>query len=575
MVQEFTLLFDLGLVLVAGTVFGFIARELKQPLLVGYILAGLVIGPLGLHLIGDYAVISVLSELGVAFLLFAVGMEIDFSKLSRFKSVILVGGIAQVVLTTLIAALAVFAVGFAWLESVYLGLIVAFSSSVIAVKILTDSKQLNSLEGKLIIGYALVQDLLAVILLPLLQNPATLFSVQTFAPLIAGFAVLIVTGFVLSKWVFPRVTTEAAKNQEVFFLTTVSSCFVFVFLSNWMGFPLAVGAFIGGLALGRIPFNLEAQNSVHYIRDLFGTVFFVSLGLQLKVLALSPLFWILLGIVFVLNPLIFTVLNLLLGFGLQTSLTVGLALFQASEFSFILGRQGLELGQLSQSAFDTSVWVILLSMILTPYMVRFNRPLYRLFSKIISRFRGYLFFFERRVSGLQNLPPQDQLSDHIVIAGAGVFGRQLVDSLRSTERVLVLEQDPDIVSRLQAEKVPAIYSSRSNLAVLEKIGLEKAKLLVVTIPDPVAALSLVRLAREKNPSLAIFGRCHRLSEAQELYAAGADMVILPQVMASNYCLQEIQKSLASGKRPNYALQERFLGYLAEEQKPPGFQKPVA
>ncbi|MDO8625107.1 MAG: cation:proton antiporter, partial [Candidatus Diapherotrites archaeon] len=290
MVAELGLLFDFGLVLVAGTVFGFLARELKQPLLVGYIIAGLIIGPLGFQLISDSNAILSLAELGVAFLLFAVGMEIDFSKLAQYKKPILIGGFLQVAITSVIVSLALRFFALPFLESVYVGLIVAFSSSVIAVKLLTDSRQLNSLEGKLIIGYALVQDLLAVVLMPLLAHPESVFSPGALVMLLASFVVLVLTGYILGKFVFPRVTTEAAKSQEVFFLTMVSSCFLFIFLSKSLGFPLAVGAFIGGLALGRIPFNLEAQNSVHYLRDLFGTVFFVALGLQLKTLVLGPLF---------------------------------------------------------------------------------------------------------------------------------------------------------------------------------------------------------------------------------------------------------------------------------------------
>ncbi|MBS3061653.1 MAG: cation:proton antiporter [Candidatus Diapherotrites archaeon] len=558
MVQELTLLYDLGLVLVAGTLFGFIARELKQPLLAGYILAGLAIGPLALKLISDYSVISVLSELGIAFLLFAIGMEIDFSKLTRFKKPIILGGVAQVLITAGIVGIGLPLLGLTFLESVYLGLIVAFSSSVIAIKILTDSKQLNSLEGKMIIGYALVQDLLAVILLPLLANPSTIFSPAVFFQLLSGFALLVATGFVLAKWVFPRVTTEAAKSQEIFFLTTISSCFVFIFLSNHLSFPLAVGAFIGGLALGRIPFNLEAQNSVHYIRDLFGTVFFVALGLQMKALVFTPLFFVLLLVVFLLNPLIFIGISLFQGFGLQTGLTIGLTLFQASEFSFIIASQGLELGQLSQATFDAAVWVILLSMIATPYMIRLNR---RLHDALVKHFKGlkpHMGFFERNVKEYQQVPHDELLFDHVIVAGAGVFGEQIVDAVAQTQKVLVIEQDPDIVQKMIRRKIPSIYSSRNNVTVLDKVGFEKAAILVVTIPDHRTALNMVMFARKRNSGLTIFARAHKLSEAIELYDAGADRVILPQVMASNYCLQEIRRVLA-GEKPSFGLEQRFLG----------------
>ncbi len=560
MALETTLLFDFGLVILAGTVVGLLARGFKQPLLVGYILAGIAIGPIGLSLVQDLGIISALSELGIAFLLFAIGMQIDFSRLAQFKKEILIGGISQVILTALVVVIAAPLLGTSFIESVYLGLIVAFSSSVLAIKMLTDAKQLNSLEGKLIIGYALVQDVLAVLILPVLANPETIFSTQQLLQTGAGFAALVVTGYLLSRFVFPRVTSTAAKTEELFFLTIVSSCFVFLFLSAQLKFPLAVGAFIGGLALSRIPFSLEAQNNIAYLRDLFGTVFFVSLGLQLTspaTLLANPLFWLLLLTVFILNPLIFAGINLVLGFGLQTSLLVGLALFQASEFSFILARQGLALGQIPQTTFDTAVWVILLSMIATPYMTKLHHRLYPLMKQLF-RFKEQLGFLERKLRPLQKLPAEVQLQDHVLIIGAGVFGEQLATALHQTEQVLVIEQDPDIVQKMLQQQIPAVYASKNNIAILEKIGIEHAKILVVTVPENATAVRLVQMARTQNASAAIFTRAHHYHDALALYNAGADLVILPQVLASNYCLTEIEKTLQTGKRPRPGLPERFL-----------------
>ncbi|MDO8625741.1 MAG: NAD-binding protein, partial [Candidatus Diapherotrites archaeon] len=280
------------------------------------------------------------------------------------------------------------------------------------------------------------------------------------------------------------------------------------------------------------------------------------------------LFWVLLAVVFVLNPLVFLGINLLLGFGLQTGLAVGLTLFQASEFSFILAGQGLELGQISAATFNAAVWVILLSMIATPYMARLQRPIH---SFLLSRFSGikkHLRFFERSLSDLQRVPKDELLFDHIIVAGAGVFGRQIVDSLADSQKVLVLEQDPDVVRRMVNQKVPAVYSSRNNLSVLEKVGLHRAKMLVVTIPDHPTALSYVRAGREANRKLVIFCRAHTPTDALDLYAAGANLVILPQVMASNYCLQQIQQTLTTGRVPHGGFEREWLRVLSD----PGFEK---
>lgn len=417
MAQEISLLFDLGLVLVAGTIFGLIAKELKQPLLIGYVVAGIIIGPSVLKLISDLDIISVLSQLGVAFLLFAIGMEINFSKLSKLKKVLILGGIAQVGITVAVVMLFGGILGLSTIESVYLGLIVAFSSSVVAVKILTDTKQVDSLEGKLIIGFALVQDMLAVFMLPFIQNPETIFSVSHVFTLLSGFAMLLVSAYLLSKVVFPRFADRAVKSQEIFYLTVISSCFVFIFLSDFFNFPFAVGAFIGGVVLGRIRYSHEAKHSVEYLADMFGSVFFVSLGLGLNMhpeILSSPIFIMLILVVFILNPIILTSIGLIAGYGLRTSLTVGLALFQASEFSFILAQQGLELGHLTQEIFDMVVLLVLLSMMATPYMVELNGSIHSTVAKHFGRFKERFRFFERKVKRIQTIEHEELLDNHII-----------------------------------------------------------------------------------------------------------------------------------------------------------------
>ncbi|MBU0636269.1 cation:proton antiporter [Candidatus Micrarchaeota archaeon] len=567
--MEAILLQDLGLIILAGTFLAFIFKRFKQPLIVAYIFAGLLIGPLGLGVITDHANIAVLAELGVAFLLFALGMEIDFSRLWQFKRPILLGGLSQIVVTVSIVTVLTNFLGLALIESVYLGFMMAFSSTVIVVKILSKRKQLNSLEGKLIIGYVLVQDLVAVLALPLLANPAAISNAGLFFNIIASLGAILVLAFLLNRFVFGRLIRYAAKSPEIFYLTILSSFFFFTALSVYLNFSIPVGAFIGGLALTRGSFSLEAVSTIQYVRDLFATVFFVSLGMQLTLLPFeAPLliFAVMLGVVFILNPIIFGLVNLSAGFGLRAATFIGLALAQSSEFSFILASQGFVLGQITEPIYNLAIWTIIISMIATPYMINRADKFYGFFHKYFPRAR--ILFFERRLIELEKLPKdKEELENHIVVAGAGVFGSALATQLKSAGTVVVVDQDPEIVQHFIQKGFTAIYASRNNHEVWERVRLNKAKLLVLTVPENATAIQILKAAKKANPKIMVFARAHYYRDALGLYNNGADYVVMPQIIGSNYALKEIKEFLETGKHPRAKLlHEEFLKILEEKAK---------
>jgi CPA2 family monovalent cation:H+ antiporter-2 len=360
---------------------------------------------------------------------------------------------------------------------------------------------------------------------------------------------------------------SAAKHPELFYLTVLSSFFFFTAVSMQLNFSLAAGAFIGGLALSRTAFSSEALSIIRNIRDLFATIFFVSLGMQLTLFPLGPgflVFLVMLAVIFILNPIIFAAVNLSEGFGLRVSLFIGLALAQASEFSFILASQGFQLGQISESVYNISIWVIIISMIATPYMINRSDFLHNWLRKNFSP--GMIPFFRRRLDELEKLPPaKEPLENHVVIAGAGVFGSTLANEIRAKAPVVIVEQDPELVYQFIQKGFFAVFGSRQNQEVWEKARLEKAKLLIVTIPDKNGAVQLVRFARAKNPRLFIFGRAHYYRDALELYKNGADFVVMPQVIGSNYSLQLIEEFLETGKKPKTApLEDEYFRLLQEK-----------
>ncbi|MBU0662594.1 cation:proton antiporter, partial [Candidatus Micrarchaeota archaeon] len=459
---DMTLLIDLGMIFVLATVLSYIARIFKQPSLIAYIAAGMILGPIGLGAmgitiggvpIGVSAIgndIKILSELGIAFLLFSVGVESNFSKLKDLGRVVLAGGILQVVIT----ALAVFLlsmhfqlVGFA--EAVYIGLIVAFSSTIIVVKLLSDSHTINTLHGRILIGILLVQDMLVILAMPLLANLDQVLSMQAFFPVLAQGVFIIALAYLLNKYAYPRIFNFATQSDDLFYHVAISSCFIFIGIAYVLNFSIAIGAFIAGLSISTLPYNLEVYNRVRGVRDLFATVFFVTLGMQITLsFAAIPLGLILvvLGAVFFLKPLILYLITLFSGFGGRVSLMVALGLAQVSEFSFILLSQGEQANVFqTPGLYSFLLLVIAASMVITPYSMQYSTRIYSLFNRLFS---GYAQPFKhkalyRRIHKMESVPKG--LNNHIIIVGGGTMGYSVAAALKDTHDLVVLDHDSERV----------------------------------------------------------------------------------------------------------------------------------
>ncbi|MFH0714470.1 MAG: cation:proton antiporter [Candidatus Diapherotrites archaeon] len=563
------LLFDLGVIIVAGTVFGYIAKMLKQPFLLGYLVAGLVMGPMLFGILKPSPELSTLAELGVAFLLFAVGIELDFGKLSALKKPIFLVGLGQVVITALVGIAAMNALGLSMIESAYWGLILAFSSTIVVVKILSEQQKLSSVEGKLIIGIALVQDLLAVIALPVLQNVSNIFNPSIYAWFLVGLLAMFGLAWFLSKTIWPKLLAWSAKQPEIFYLTIISNCFLFIGLASVLNFSLAVGAFIGGLAISRLPYSFEALQDIRGLRDFFATIFFVSLGTQIVLVGAFPWALVAVGLLFVffINPLILGALATYAGFGTRIGMFVGLSLAQASEFSFILASQALALGAMTSSNYSAALIVISLSLVATPYMMRYSDSLHAFLSNLFRSPTSKNKFLHRQLEKLSKIP-NVKVKNHFVLVGAGLFGKQVLNALRGEgEIVVVIDHDPDVLSHCMREKIPCLYSSTAVQEVLEKASIGEAYSLIVTIPDTFLAEKFVSYAKQKNPSLVAFAKTKYTPQARQLYGAGADVVILPEIIASNVFLKQLaQFSVKKSKTHVQSMRSMYLDYLNKTEK---------
>ena len=571
MAAEFALLLDLGIIAIFATLLAYFSRLIRQPIIVAYIIAGLIIGPIGLGLITDSVNIAILSELGIAFLLFTIGIETEVSKLLRIGKTIVIGAVLQVALTIFATfeAMQFFGVGFT--EATYVALIVAFSSTAVIVKMLSDMKQISTLHGRLLIGFMLMQDVLIILAMPLLANISNIVSTSMLLRLAGNGTILLVLTLIANKFVFPALFrySSKSKSSELLFLTSLSACFAFIGAALVLNFSIAIGAFLAGIALSGLPYTFEVLNSIKGLRDFLVTVFFVSLGMQISAgfaefnLALIIAVFVL---VILLKPALFFLVSLLAGYGYRTSIFVGLATAQISEFSFIIAASGLAAGLISTDMFSLLILVTAVSMALTPYLMKYSESIYLALGRIFRKFRPVIerAFLNRSIAGLENLPGKE-LKGHIIVVGAGALGSNIASALQNSEKVIVIDHDPEVVFGHISRKFYAIYGNVESSELWERANLEKAKLLAVTIPDFERALFLVQYARKINRDIAIIARAHYYNEALELYKKGADLVIMPEIISSNVFLQNISKFLESGKRNVLThMQDEYIEFLKEK-----------
>ncbi len=587
---DLTLLVDLGMILLAATFFSYLAKIFKQPPLLAFIVAGLFLGPfalgsLGLSIpspIGEIPIgiqeigteILILSEIGVALLLFSVGVESDFSKLAEMGKVVLLGGIMQFILTILFVIATTVMTGLLPLETaLLLGVILSFSATTVVVKILSDKHLINSLQGRLMIGFLLVQDLLVILAIPLFSKLqpgvalASLLEPNSLMMMFLSVVVLLAVAYILNKYIYRPLFKLAIESSELLFLAGMSSCFLFIILAYVLDFPIAVGAFIAGISLSTLPYNLEVYSKVRGTRDLFATIFFVTLGLQITpgFLGISlPLILIILGTVFILKPLIFYLITLFSGYGGRIAMLVGFGLAQVSEFSFILA--SATVGILGDGIYSFIIFTITLSMVLTPYVMDNGSRLYQILDRIILRlFPGLKTHsrFHWRIKKLDKIP--SKVSKHIVVVGAGTMGFSVAEALKDNYSIVVVDHDSEAVFNCIDHKIHALYGSVDNEEIWQRLSLNEAKLLILATPDVENSIPLAHYAKKVNPKIVIFGRAHYYRDALRLYDEGIDFVVLPLVIGSNVFLEKIAEFLEEGKTSSLeSFKDEFITYLKEK-----------
>ncbi len=544
---DLTLFFDLGVIVIAAALVASVARLLKQPLIPAYILTGIILVPLVNTILPGVVQLSaasldllqVLAEIGIAFLLFTVGLDFNFKRLRAVGGVATLGALAGFVLVFFIAYAAALALGFLSLQAAYFGLILSFSSTLVVVKLLADKKELETLQGRIIIGILLMQDILAVLALTIL-NTLNDFSVLSLLGTLQKGVILLILALLLGKFVFPRVFRFAARNQELLFVLSLAVCFLFALLFAWIGFSIAIGAFIGGIILANLPYNLEIGSKVKPLKDFFLVLFFVSIGAQFVGFSFTHtigILLVLLFIVLVLKPVILMAMTGFFGYKKRVAGVVGVNLGQVSEFSIIIAMTGLTLGHITRDMYSMTIFLSLISIAATTYAIKYDRWVYDHILKHVP-------FFQHKRRELEDLEqlPAEAMQPRILLIGADRTGYGILETLEKLKKpYLVVDFNPDVVRKLRSKKVPCLYGDVSDNEVFDRISLQQVELIISTVPDTQENLHLIkRIQRAHAPSHLIL-TANTVQDALDLYEAGAHYVVIPHHLGGQHVSRVLEE----------------------------------
>ena len=507
-------------------------RKLGMPNILGFLITGVIAGPHGLSLVEASHEIDVLAEIGVILLLFVIGLEFSLSSLFAIKQAVLVGGGLQVVLTSAITCVIAMQFGFPLNEAVFLGFMFSLSSTAIVLKAIQEKRATHSPQGRLSLAVLIFQDVIVVLMMllaPLLagtsESPgqAILWMLLKSAGII-GFA--IVGARTLVPWILYRVART--QSRELFILTIVVICFSVAWLTSLLGLSLSLGAFLAGLTISESEYSHQATGNILPFREIFTSIFFVSIGMLMDidfVLNHIPVVLLLSLSIALFKGGIASFVGWILKYPPRTFLLVGLYLFQVGEFAFILAEVGVTNDLVSDSSYQYFLSASILTMAITPFTIEYGE---KITATILKR-RLPSRFFERiqmkNRHSVKHTAPEHK-TDHIVIVGFGINGRNVAKAARYAELpYIILEMNPDTVKNEREKGEPIYYGDAADPTILHHADVEKARVVVVAISDPDATKKIIYSVRNQNQLVHLIVRTRFLSEMDENLAIGADEVI--------------------------------------------------
>ena len=561
MAEHADLLSSVGLCVSVAAVLAFAAHRLKQPLLLAYLLAGVLIGPqIGLSLVDDQKSIETVSEIGLILLLFIIGLELDLNKLLTAGKPVLVTGILQFPLCVALGLAFFLPFGFGagggGFGLPYVAVCLAMSSTMVVVKLLYDKFELDTLPGRITLGVLVFQDIWAMVVLgiqPNLLQP----ELGTLLASLGKGVLLVATSFLVSKTVLPRLFRSAAKMPELVLVGSLAWCFIVAGGASAAGLSREMGALIAGVSISTFPYNMDVVAKVISVRDFFVTLFFVALGMQIPMPTAQIVGLALLASAFLVVSrfaVVFPILHAL-GLGHRTSLLPSVNLAQMSEFSLVIATIGVTYQHIGHETVSVLIFVFAFTAVASTYMIGYSHSLQELFA------RGL------RKAGVNDLDARvpEVLAEHphagkdVVVLGFFVEASALIHEYELNaaggrhpvlDRLLVIDFNPEVHAELNRRGIACVYGDVSHMETLRHADIQSAVLVVSTIPDSILRgtdnLRLLKQARRVCPRAKVIVTAHRPASALALYEAGADYVFVPSLQSAATMAGIVQEGLQQG-----------------------------
>jgi Kef-type K+ transport system membrane component KefB len=555
------LLSTIGICIAAAALLALVGWRLRQPLILAYLLTGVVIGPHVLNYVGDPASISTVAEIGLILLLFIIGLEIDLKKLASAGAPVLLTGGLQVPICIALGLGFFYALGFRSHQGdyalLYLAATMSLSSTLVVVKLLYDKFELDTLPGRITLGVLVIQDLWAVAMLavqPNLESP-------TFLPLALSLlkgAALVLIGLVVAKNLLPHLFRAVAKAPELVLVTALAWCFFLAAIASLIGLSREMGALIAGVSLSTFPYSLDVIAKATSIRDFFVTLFFVALGMQIPVpslrivlVALAASAFLMLSRLIVVPPILYA-----LRLGHRTSLIPAINLANISEFSIVIASLGLVRHQVEPDVVTIVILTFAITSVVSTYLINSNHAVQQVLARLL------------RLVGVRDLDAADAGADEVADAPRPVvflgFFRDASSILHELEpragqagkkgdflsQVRVIDFNPRVIQELRRRGIACTYGDIAHIDTLHHAGIEEAQLIVSSIPDDILRgttnLRLMRNIRRLNPSAKVVLTSEHIKQATALYEAGADFVYVPRLHSAAEMAAVLKKGLRSG-----------------------------
>jgi Kef-type K+ transport system membrane component KefB len=556
-VEQHSLLSNIGLAFVIATLFAFIAKALKQPLILAYLLAGVVIGPeIGFAWVKDQETIELISEIGLILLLFIIGLEIDLKKLLGAGRTLLITGISQFLICVAMGIGLAILMGFTprsgnfdWL---YLAVTLALSSTLIVVKLLYDKFELTTLPGRITLGVLVCQDIWAIVFLalqPNLHDPRFETLLESF---IKGAGLVFMT-LAMSRYALPRFFSFVAKVPELLLIAALAWCFLVSGAADWLGLSKEMGALIAGVSMSTFPYNIDVIAKVINIRDFFVTLFFVALGMKIPqptltivTAAIGMSLFVLVSRLLAVFPVLY-----LLGNGLRASLISSINLAQMSEFSLVIASLGLTLKHISPELVGTLTFVFAITAVLSTYLIVYNHEIQRQLARLLEKIG-----FATGGDSAADVAEQEEATS-IVFLGCFREASSILHEMELQSKgvnghgvlgqTLVIDFNPLVLQELKRRGIKCLYGDVAHMDTLHHAHIYSAKIVACTISDAILRgttnLRLLRQARRLCPNAQVIAAADNISAGIELYEQGADFVYIARLHSARHMAELIARAV--------------------------------